>query len=208
MEQEEGIRQRPAPAQNRLVALDFDNADVRVVIRLVSELTGRNFLVDDQVKGRVTIMSPKRIPLSEVYRVFLSILEVNGLSTVEVGDVTKIVLSRDVKQKGIETRVDRDGAVKSPEDRMVTQLAPLRYADVEVVKALIAPLISRDGLITSYNPTNTLIVTDLLSNIDRLLKIVQEIDVEAGGLDLAVFPLKYASADEIARMIVELGNAL
>ena len=75
----------------RYVTIDFDNVDIQVFVKFVSELTGKNFIIDDKVKGKVTIISPRKISIDEVYKVFESVLEVYGFATVTAGDVIKIV---------------------------------------------------------------------------------------------------------------------
>ena len=64
-----------------------------MLVKFVSELTGKNFIIDDKVKGKVTIISPKKIPLEDVYKVFLSVLEVNGFTVVPAGNMIKIIPS-------------------------------------------------------------------------------------------------------------------
>jgi general secretion pathway protein D len=73
------------------VAMDFDDVDVRLFIRVMSELTGRNFIIDNNVKGKVTVLSPKKLNIQQAYEVFKSVLAVNGFALVEAGQVTKIV---------------------------------------------------------------------------------------------------------------------
>ncbi|HLA04628.1 MAG TPA: hypothetical protein VJZ16_01465, partial [Syntrophales bacterium] len=69
----------------RHVTIDFDNVDIQVFVKFVSELTGKNFVIDDKVKGKVTIISPRKISIDEVYKVFESVLEVYGFATVTAG---------------------------------------------------------------------------------------------------------------------------
>ncbi|MCX6224707.1 MAG: hypothetical protein NTV01_08155, partial [Bacteroidia bacterium] len=107
-------------AAKKYVTLDFDNVDISVLVKFISELTGKNFIIDDKVKGKVTIISPKKIPLEDVYKVFLSVLEVNGFTVVPSGNMTKIIPATSAREKGMETRLKNELA--SPEDRMVTQI--------------------------------------------------------------------------------------
>jgi len=109
------------------VAIEFDNVDILIFIKFISELTGKNFVVDKAVRGKVTIISPKKISVKEAYKVFESILEVHGFTTVPAGSIIKIVPAIQARTKDIETRL-RKGAV-GPEDKVVTQLIPLKYAD-------------------------------------------------------------------------------
>ncbi|MCJ7686061.1 MAG: type II secretion system secretin GspD, partial [Desulfobacteraceae bacterium] len=165
----------------------------------ISELTGKNFVIDKAVKGKVTIISPTKISVKEAYRVFESVLEVHGFTTVPAGSVTKIVPAVAARSKDIETRLRVEGI--SAEDKVVTQLIPLKYADPNELKKLFAPLISKSSVIVSYPPTGMLIITDVLSNIKRLLRIVGAIDVEGIGEEISIVPLEHAMATVIAKSL-------
>lgn len=186
---------------DRFVTIDFNDVDILVFIKFISELTGKNFVIDQKVKGNVTIISPTKISIAEAYKVFESVLEVHGYGTIVSGEVIKIVPSIDARTKNVETKL-REGAI-SPEDKIVTQIIPLKYADADDVKSLFTPIISKSSIILSYQPTNTLIVTDVLSNISRLLKIIGVIDVTGVGQEISVIPLEYSDATKLASI---LGN--
>jgi general secretion pathway protein D len=181
------------------VTIDFDDVDIAIFIKFISELTGKNFVIDKAVKGKVTIISPTKISVKEAYRVFESVLEVHGFTTVPAGNVTKIVSAVEARSKDIETRL-RVEAI-SPEDKVVTQLIPLKYADPNELKKLFAPLISKSSVIVSYPPTGMLVITDVLSNIKRLLRIVGAIDVEGIGEEISIVPLEHAMATVMAKSL-------
>ena len=171
----------------RFISIDFNNVDINVFIKFISELTSRNFVVDQRVRGKVTIISPSKISVKEAYKVFESVLEVHGFTTIKSGEVTKIVPSPDARSKNIETRLKQEAA--SPDDRVVTQLIPLKFADPSEIKRLFAPLVSKSSVILDYPPTNMLIITDVYSNIKRLLRILNAIDISGMGQELSVPPL-------------------
>jgi len=211
----EGVRldSEPRPAGERrgeggqgtsgdnLVSLDFDNVDLKVFIKYVSEITGRNFVVDDKVRGRITLISPTKIRVNELERVLESLLELNGFTAVPSGSVTKIVPLREVKQRGVETEVGRDPREIAPIDRVVTHMVPLKYADINEVRNMLTPLISKDGNISAYGPSNTIILTDLASNVNRLVKIIQEVDIKVTDEQIVVVTLKFASAIDLAPQV-------
>ncbi len=184
------------------VTIDFDDVDIRVFIKFISELTGSNFVIDKRVKGKVTIISPKKISVKEAYKVFESVLEVHGFSVVPTGDIIKIVPSKDARTKNIETRLKMEAI--DPEDKVVTQIISLNYANPNELKKVLAPLISKSSVILSYPPTGTLIVTDLLSNIKRLLKIIGALDIEGIEEQISVIPLERASSTEIAKSLNQI----
>nr|MDQ3828362.1 type II secretion system secretin GspD [Candidatus Tectomicrobia bacterium] len=184
-----------------LVSLDFDNVELKVFIKYVSEITGRNFIVDDKVRGRITLISPTKIRVDELERVLESLLELNGFTAIPSGSVTKIVPLREVKQRGVETDVGRDPREIPQIDRMVTHLVPLRFADINEVRNMLTPLISKDGNIAAYGPSNTVILTDLSSNINRLVKIIQEVDIKVTDEQITVVTLEFASAIDLAPQV-------
>jgi general secretion pathway protein D len=181
------------------ISIDFNNVDIAVFVKFISELTGRNFVMDQRVNGKVTVISPEKISVTEAYRVFESVLEVYGYTTVPSGSVTKIIPATDARTKSIETRLREESG--STTDRIVTRILPLRYADAILVSRLFSPLISKNSVMIPYPATNTLIVTDVESNIQRLAKMIQTIDIPMTGRELQVFTLQYAKADQIVRIL-------
>ncbi|MGD9022663.1 MAG: type II secretion system secretin GspD, partial [Deltaproteobacteria bacterium] len=213
------VRKRPVPAQQqrrpepaqisatetpdeRYVTIDFDDVEITLFIKFISELTGKNFVVDKAVRGKVTIVSPTKISVDEAYKVFESVLEVYGFATVPAGSVVKVVPAVAARSKSIETRLRQEAI--DPEDRVVTQLIPLEYADPDELKKLFAPLISKSSVIISYAPTATLIVTDVLSNINRLLRIVKAVDVVGIGEEISVVPLQNATASVLVNSLTSV----
>ncbi|MGD9415583.1 MAG: type II secretion system secretin GspD [Desulfobacterales bacterium] len=189
----------PPQGSEQFVSIDFNNVDINVFIKFMSELTGTNFVVDQRVKGKVTIISPSKISLEEAYEVFLSVLEVHGYTTVKAGEVIKIVPSPDARSKSIETRLREEAT--DPSDRVVTQLIPLKYADPVEIKRLFTPMVSKSSVILAYQPTQTMIITDVLSNIQRLLKILGKIDVPGIGQQISVIPVEYADATKMVNLL-------
>ena len=193
--------QAPAASgeSDRFVSIDFNEVDINVFIKFISELTGKNFIVDQRVKGKVSVISPAKISVDEAFRVFESVLEVHGYTTVQSGKVIKIVPSPDARSKSIETRLKEEAA--HPEDKVVTQLIQLRYADPDEIKRLFAPMISKSSVILSYSPTNTLIVTDVFSNIQRLTRILKAIDIAGIGQEISVIPLHFSDATKMVKLL-------
>jgi general secretion pathway protein D len=178
--------------------LDFEDTDIKLFIKFISELTGKNFVVDNGVKGKITIVSPTKISVDEAYKVFESVLEVHGFTTVPSGNIIKIIPALEARSKDIDTIIQKE---ESPEDKVVTQLIPLKYANPDEIKKIFGAFVSKSGVIISYEPTGTLIVTDVLSNITRLLEIIEAIDVPGTGEIISVIPLDNASAEVIANSL-------
>lgn len=191
----------PGAGGEELISINFEDVDLRIVTNFVSKITGKNFLLDDRVRGNVTILSPTKIPVEEVYTVFLSVLEVRGFTAIPSGRVTKIVPMATAKQYPLPIGIGKEISEIPMEDKMVTQLIPMQYADSQQLMSILAPLISSQGHLTSYPPTNTLIVTDTSSNIRKLLTIINNFDIEGAKLETTIIPLKYASAQTISEKI-------
>jgi len=189
--------------QDGMVQLDFNDVELAVVIDTISRLTGRNFIYDDRVRGRVTIVSPTRIPVDQAYAVFESVLQVKGFTTVEgPGGSTKIIPLRDAKESAIETQA---GASPTPySDAFVTRLIPLRFIDAEAISNTLKPLVSKDAAMVAYAPTNTVILTDSATNIRRILEIVQAIDIETYKEELAVLKVRHADAGSLAQQLADI----
>ena len=188
-----------AHSSDSRIQLNFRDVDILNVIRLMSELTGKNFLVDDNVRGKITLIAPEPVTLDEAYQVFLSILDIQGFTVVPQGPIIKIIPSTDIKDNPIPTATDEEGAISpSSSDAFVTQLIPLKFADVNQIRGLLSPLVSKESSLLSYIPTNTLILTEAASNIARLKKIIAALDIEAPTKIFRVTPLRHADAGELA----------
>ncbi|HDQ03438.1 MAG TPA: hypothetical protein ENN23_02540, partial [Deltaproteobacteria bacterium] len=199
-------RAPPARAKEKppeqYVTIDFDDVDIAVFIRFISELTGKNFIIDDKVRGKATIISPRKIPLKDVYKVFLSVLEVNGFATVPVGDMIKIVPAVSAREKSVETRIKKGAG--EPDDRIITQIISLERANPDEVKRVLDPIVPRTSSVLSYPPAGMLIITDYLSNVRRLQEIVSALDVEGAGDQISYIPLRNASAAEVVKSLTAI----
>ncbi|MFN8627749.1 MAG: type II secretion system secretin GspD [Candidatus Binatia bacterium] len=199
----------PAPAGNaeaqnsqRLIQMDFQDVDLAVLVKFISELTGKNFIVDEKVRGKVTIISPSKISVDEAYLVFQSVLQVKGFTTVPAGSIIKIVPSKEAKSSTIRT-VSPNGSPAAT-DEYITRLIPLKYVDANNMIGILQPLISPDGLLAAYATTNTLIVIDTAAQTDRLTKILMQLDVEGSEQGIEVVRLHYAFATDIAALLQQV----
>jgi len=179
------------------ISIDFHEADIHAVIKFISELTGKNFVVDSKVKGKVTVISPTKITIEEAYRMFESILEVEGYTTVPAGKAIKIIPSREAKEKGIEA-ISPSGRIFLSEDRIITRIIHLKFIDGESLLNVIKPLVSKESSLVSYPYTNDIILTDVASNIKKILTIIEELDVEGFQEEISVVSLEYADAKTLA----------
>jgi general secretion pathway protein D len=206
-----GGNQKAGPARGRifvendLVNMDFADADIQDVVKQISEITGKNFILDERVRGKITIISPSKITIEEAYRVFESVLQVKGFTTIPVGDFIKIVPLREAKESYIETY---PGGTRIPQrDQVVTRLIPLEYVDAADIASTLKPLASRDASMIAYGPTNTIIFSDTAYNINKVLDIIRQIDVSSYQEVIEIIQLRYASASELAGELREVFSA-
>jgi general secretion pathway protein D len=186
----------------RFVTIDFNDVDINLFIKYISELTQKNFIVDREVQGKVTIISPTRVSAEDAYRVFESVLEVHGYAAVPSGSVIKIVPSVQARSKNIATL--REGEQPSGEDKVVTQIISLKYANADEVKNMLTPLVSKTSVLISHAKSGMIILTDYSSNIGRLLDIIRAVDIPPDNEEMVIIPLHHASADNVAKAVSQL----
>jgi general secretion pathway protein D len=190
------------PAEPDVVTLNFVNADIEGVVKAVSEITGKNFVLDPRVKGAINIVSAKPLSRSLVYDVFLSALRVQGFAAVEDRGIVKIVPAADARLYPSPTRGPQDKP-RGAGDRIQTQVFTLRYESAAQLVPILRPLISPNNTITSYPGANTLVVTDYADNLLRIEKIIDSID-QPNGTEPVVIPLRHASALDVSYTVNKL----
>jgi general secretion pathway protein D len=184
------------------ITMNFQNVDIPVLAKFISEITGKNFIVNEDVRGKVSIISPTKVTPDQAYQVFQSVLQMKGFTTVDSGKVIKIVPTRDIRSKAHLQAGLTPEELKS--DEYVTRMVRLKNVDATSMVNVVQPMISHDGLVAAYPEDNTLIITDDAYNVDRLLKIIGSLDVEGSQQSVTVIPLKLAFAGELAPEIEQI----
>ena len=190
----------PCRAADDTVTLNFVNADIDAVVKAVSEMTGRNFVLDPRVKGVVNIVSARPVPRTLVYPTLLSALRLQGFTAVEGDGITKIVPEADAKQQG--SIVVRPGTGLGG-DRLVTTVYVLKYESAAQLVNVLRPLITPNNAIAAVPTGNALVITDYAENLRRIDKIISSLDVPAVGEPVLV-QVKYASALDIVQLMNRL----
>lgn len=184
-------------------SFDFPNAEVQDIVKAISELTGKNFIVDPGVRGKITIIAPSKITVAEAYKAFLSALAINGYAIVPSGSFYKIRSARNAQRDGIETY---SGNYYPSADQMVTKIFHLKHIQAEVVNRELRLLQSKDGEVSIYPPTNSLLISDYGSNIDRISRILAQLDVPGFEDQLEVIRVRFAKAKDMAELIMKIIN--
>ena len=191
-----------APAQQ---VLNLRDADIRAFIQDASRVTGRTFIIDSRVQGKVSVVTERALSRSEYFEVFLSTLRANGLIAVPTAGGAYRIQPIDTAS----TQPGRVGAVGAARNQFVTEVIRLRSVDAASAVETIRPLVSREGSVTANRAGNSLVVADFADNVRRVRELVRRIDTD--NVLTKVIPLRNAGAREIAGSLATLagtgGNA-
>ncbi len=187
----------PAQQQQQTITPAFRDADITQIIEAVSTITGRTFIVDPRVRANVTILSSTPMSPDAFYEAFLSILQVHGFMAVESGNVTKILPDANARQVPANDLPDR---VSPTSDEIVTQVIEIRNVNAAQLVPSLRPLIPQQGHLAFIPGTNTLVISDRASNVNRLMRIIERLD-RAGDDAIDLVRLENASAAEIVRVV-------
>jgi general secretion pathway protein D len=193
---------RPKPA-GHLVKFNLQEADLAELVNHISGLTGRRFIYGQKVRQiKATVVSPEPVTIAEAYETFLSILESNGMTVIPHGRFYKIVDSGGVVNQS--TPVIARGEPVPQSDRYVTRLYRMQNIGADEAAALITKFKSKEADVSVYAPGRLLIMTDTGTNIDRMIRILEEIDVGGAGQSMWIEPIHYGNANDMAQRINEL----
>ena len=192
-----GVAAAGAPS----ITLNFKDTEIREVAASIGEITGRNFILDPRVKGKVTVVSARPIPLEAVYPVFLSVLQVNGFSALPSGTMVKIVPVVDAAR----TPGRALGSGGAPADEVVTQVIELKNASAQTIFNALRPLLGINAHIAPVPGANVLVISDTQASLNRIGSIVERVDQASEG-DVEVIALQHASAGEIVRVLTSLAQ--
>ncbi len=193
-------------AGDDFITLNFSNIDIAALVKVMSEFTRKNFILDEKVIGKVTLMTPTRISPDEAYQVFQSALEIKGFTAIEDGKIIRIVPTASARQSGL--KVVQDGDMKG--EGYVTKLLRMNYVNPQDIVRTLTPLITKDGTLIAYPATNSLIITDSVSAIRKIEKLIAAMDVSAttGKGKINVYYLKHANSEDIAKVMQALVSRL
>jgi general secretion pathway protein D len=189
-----------AAADKASVTLNLKDATIKSLIQTVSQVTGKNFIVDPRVNGKVTVISSSPMDPDSLYQTFLSVLAVAGFATIPDGAVIKIVPDSSARDQS--TELARAGV---PRDQIVTQVFALQNASAAQLVPILRPLVPQWGHLAAYAPSNMLIITDRAANVHRLAGIIQQIDLDHQE-QVVIVPLKYAAVGDVVQVLQDLAQ--
>jgi len=185
--------------KGRMVTFNFVDVELPVITKFISEITGKNFIFDERVKGKLTIIAPSKISIDEAYDLFLSVLELKGFTVVPSGvDAYKILPLGEARQKGLPI-------VKEPvkvNEAYIVRLVPLQYISADEAVKFLQPMVSRDGYISAFGPGNFIIIVDSGTNIEKLLSMLEFIDKPSKELEPEIIFLNMHHQIRFQRLIM------
>ncbi|MBI1922258.1 MAG: type II secretion system secretin GspD [Geobacter sp.] len=189
----------PLPASAKGVVLNFSDVDISTMVKFISDLTGKNFVMDDRVKGKISVYSPAKLSPDEAFNLFTSVLELKGFTVVQAGKVYKIVPTAGAKQSGVKVLAGKERAPVN--ETYVARLIPITHISAQDAVTFLQPVISKDGHISSFGPANMLLVVDSSLNLQKVLGILNSIDTPQQRDRGEVIYLKHAAAESTATVV-------
>ena len=190
-------------ADDNLVTLNMKDADITTFITDIGQMTGKAFIIDPRVKGRVTIVSEHAMTQDEVYQVFISTLNVHGFTAVKANGVTKIIPVASVKEDVMKFASD---AAPGHGDEYVTRVLQLDQVSAQEILPLVKPMMAKEAHLVAYSPSNVLIVIDRADNVSRIAKLIHNIDT-ASNEEVEIIPLKFAAAVPVVAMLKQIDKS-
>ncbi|MEQ9395182.1 type II secretion system secretin GspD [Haliea sp.] len=183
--------------------VNLKETDIQELIKFVAEATETTIVVDPAVKGKVRVVSSKPVSRSELYDLFLSILEVHGYTAVRSGGVVRVIQSKDARSAPVTVRDDEG---QRGNDEYVTQVMRLQNISAAKLIPVLRPLVPQQAHMAAYAPSNAIIISDVASNIDRIAAIIERMDRTAVQ-EAEVIKLKYGVAEDVVRMLEQLNKS-
>lgn len=190
------------------VVLNFENADIQTVIKAISELSGKNFVIDPRVKGTVNIVSDKPISKTDSYKVLESALRMQGFASVEADGVIKVLPEADARTYGMKMEKSVGGALSRQHqlgDQVITKIFVIQHGSATALVNALRPLVAPNNSIGVYPNSNAIIITDYSSNIKRVARIISELTATDEGV--ATKPVVLSLHNAIAADVAEILNS-
>jgi general secretion pathway protein D len=194
-----GAKQPPPPPGQKFV-LNFDNADLYEVIRVMSQMMKVNYIIDPRVKGIVNIHTSGQIGQEELFPIFQTILKLNGATAVQRGNIFEIVPFLEAKKLAVEPLKTKDSGKSLPDEKYSIQIIPLKYIPVTEVTKILKPFLSDGADIVEHPPQNILVIGDIASNIRKSVSIIELFDMDIfASQSVRIYPVRNADVNEVAK---------
>ncbi len=183
------------------IAFNFIDVEMPAVIKFISEITGNNFLFDERIKGKITIIAPAKLSIDDSFSLFTSVLNLKGYTIIQSGPKTyKIIPSSQAKEEG---RISTDEKIPVNE-AYITKLIPTQHIKADDTIQFLRPVVSKDGHISAFGPGNLLLIVDSAVNMEKIVSILTLIDQPSAQEEQArinVYFLENADATDLAKVL-------
>lgn len=183
------------------IVFDFVDVEITTIIKFISEITGNNFVFDERIKGKITIIAPTKLSINESFRLFTSILTLKGYTIIAAGPKTyKVIPSSLAKQAGHISEDDK-GPIN---EGYITKILPTEHIKASETLQFLRPVVSKDGHISAFGPRNLLLIVDSAINIEKIIAILKLIDkptISEEEARIFVYFLEHADATELSKVL-------
>jgi general secretion pathway protein D len=179
-------------------SFDFPDTDIMEITRHMQKLTGINLILDKDVKGKVSIIAPTPITVGDAWKAYLAALNMAGYSLIKTGAFYKVINARDIRYTP--TKIYTGNYTPDTENYLMRVIS-LKHVSAAEIARNFRPFMSRYGRLIDIKQTNTIIIADTGSNINRLAKMVKFLDVAGHEEALQIVKVKNSSAQEIAKLL-------
>jgi general secretion pathway protein D len=186
------------------ITINLVDVDISTLVKFISEITGKNFIYDERLKGKITVIAPSKLSVDDAFNLFTSLLELKGFTIITTGNAYKIIPSAIARQSG--TEIAKETEKIKVNETYIVRLIPLNFISSQDAIAFIQPLVSRDGYASAFGPGNFLLVVDNALNMEKILEILKGVDKESEQDESEIVYLKYAQAEAISKILKERGQ--
>lgn len=200
--------ERPEEGREK-IALDFEDADIKEVITALADIIGINYIVDPKIRGRVNIHTSGEISMEDIFPILETILEVNNVAAVKVGNIYKIIPVKQAKQQPLIPKIGRELEDTPSPDRLLLQIVPLRYIPPKEMEKIIKPFLGRGGTTVDYAERNILIIVDTAFNMKKLMSLIDTLDVSVfDTMHVRFYEIENSEAKDLAKELEKIFKAM
>ncbi|MFQ5480231.1 MAG: type II secretion system secretin GspD [Thermodesulfobacteriota bacterium] len=182
------------------IAMNFHDVEISTVVRFISETTGKNFIYDNRLKGKITIIAPRELSRAEAFDLFVSVMELKGFTVINTGSAYRVSPLSMIKQGPVAVSKGKERPLRANELYMA-RLIPLEHLTPGDLLPVLTPIVSRQGYMAAFGTSNSILILDTARNINKILKVVEYLDIKGISSPSELVMLKYAMAEEMVETL-------
>lgn len=191
---------------DELTQVDFDDVDIKAVLRFLAEKTRTNYFLDPGIQAKITVIGPRQIRLAEAVTFLEAALEARGFTVVDSGTFKQVIPKDKAAGADVPLYLEPPRIEGTPleKERTVTEIIQLRHATVAEVKTAIQGLLTESSKLVEHLPSNKIILTETVRNLERLKRVIAELDVEVHGKTVFLLPVRFRKAADLVTGVTEI----